>query len=317
MLKAVSAGRCRQVRTMLNAGHDVEQQDECNQTPLIRAIFLEHSRRRENMLRLLLKYEAKPSTPDAVGRNALSWACLYGHAEDVDILLKNADVDLDLNKVDMNGESALFHAATSGSAATVKLMVNALKKFALSLDISNFDGVSPLMQATCLGHDICAVLIQNGGATVSLNGLLPMEDELATAEKWAVKSHPANTRLPSREKDGGSEKNKQGEQPKRGVQTQKPPKFPPIISQAVLQKIKFRENRAVMQRVQTPVDSEDESNYGSEVSYYTEKSFGNINTSSGDHSIFVDDAATWGTGGERVTVISVSQTSSTENNLSR
>ena len=125
LLKSTSAGRSRQVRLLLDSGSSVEEVDNHGQTPLIKAVFVENDSSRQKILRLLLKYGATVSKADVVGRNALAWSCIYGRDEDVAILLENADVDLDVNKTDINGQTALYHAVSSGNASCVKIMVEA------------------------------------------------------------------------------------------------------------------------------------------------------------------------------------------------
>ena len=277
LLKAVSSGRPRQVRLLLESGIYVDATDDCGQTALIRAIFLDNAKYREKMVRILLRYGATVSKTDVVGRNALSWATLYGRSEVVALLLENGDTELDINSGDMNGATPLFHAVSSGSAATVKLLVQALVKYGLSSDVPTLSGVTPLMHAMMLGHDVCASILKNQGmATVGLT-TYDSQKESDVAKRWAKKTLQKN-------------------------QSYSNSKFPPILSQTIAQKIKYRENRAEQLRVNTPVGSDEESSYGSEVSYYTEESFDQINLESPREG--------WEIGSEHA----VSLTSSTEVN---
>ena len=187
LLKAVTTGRTRQVRLLLDLGASTENTDECGQTPLIRAVFVASDRNRDKIIKMLLKKGSVVSKADVVGRNALSWACMYGRDKDVATLLEYADVDIDLNKSDINGQTALFHAVSSGNAATVKMLVNALQKYGLSVDIPDSSGVSPLMHANRLGYDICAsILIHEGNAKVGLSH--NNSDKSSRVEKWAITS---------------------------------------------------------------------------------------------------------------------------------
>jgi len=186
LLKAVRAGRVRQVRLLLDLGSSTEEADDCGQTPLIRAIFIDNDRNRDKIVKTLLRRGAIVSHSDVVGRNALTWACVHGRDTDVALLLEFADVNLDYNKTDINGQTPLFHAVTSGNAATVKLMVSALARYGLSVDEPDFNSTTPLMQAQRLGHDICeSILVFEGGAKV---GLSDSNFEISRREKWAVSS---------------------------------------------------------------------------------------------------------------------------------
>ncbi|KAL4241089.1 hypothetical protein ACF0H5_001867 [Mactra antiquata] len=185
LLKAVTAGRSRQVRLLLDLGASLEEQDDCGQTPLIRAVLLEHDRNRDKIIRILLKRGAIVSKADVVGRNALMWACLYGRDNDVKLLIEHADVDCDFNLADINGQTALFHAVTSGNAATVKLVVTVLMKYGLSTDTTDNRGVTPLMHAVRLKHDICeSILIYEGNAKIGLRDF----DKYNKKDKWAITS---------------------------------------------------------------------------------------------------------------------------------
>jgi hypothetical protein len=103
-------------------------------------------------------------------------------------MIEYADVDIDYNKCDINGQTALFHAVSSGNAATVKLIVSVLMKYGLSADTPDSRGSTPLMQAMRLGHDVCeSILIFEGNAKVGLSGNSEFE-KFNRREKWAVTS---------------------------------------------------------------------------------------------------------------------------------
>jgi hypothetical protein len=253
LIKAVAAARPRQVRLLLEAGVPMENVDDSGQTALVRAVFIANNRSREKIVRALLRFGSQVSSADIVGRNALAWACLYGRDKEVAHMLQYADLDLDLNARDMNNQTALFHAATSGSAATVKLMVDALNRYGLTVDVPDTSGVTPLMHATQLGNDVCAsILIFQGNAKIGLTMNYP--EDLISAERWATKIQ--------REKE-------------KNVISQ----FPPIIPQSTLNRIKYYESKAAQMRALTPFDSDDEctSTYGSEYSYYTDTSIDSLN----------------------------------------
>ncbi|XP_077865260.1 uncharacterized protein LOC144351881 [Saccoglossus kowalevskii] len=215
LLKAVSVGRPRQVRLLLESDVGTETEDDCGQTALIRACYIENLNNQLKIVKMLLKAGADASKTDIVGRTALSWACLYGREKVVSCILDYRD--LDLNQSDMNGCTALFHAVTSGSAATVKFMVDYLRKYALSVDMPNFNGVTPLMQALRLGHDVCAsILIHQGKASTTRR-----DKDFLSAKDWAEKTRKA-----------------------KKMERRRRPTFPPIISRTAANVIQFRENRA-------------------------------------------------------------------------
>lgn len=222
LLKAVTAGRSQQVRLLLQSGAAVDDVDDCGQTPLIRAVFIEHDRMRDRILRLLLRKDAQVSKSDVVGRTALAWSALYGHDMDVKLLLDNTDVDLDLNQVDINGQTMLYHAVASGNAATVKIIVEALLKYGLSVDVTDHEGISPLMHAYRLGYDVCAsILTQQGKAKVGLCSR--NSKDFTVAQIWAQK-YSSDAKVLDMNK------------------------LPPIVSRSVKNRIKFRESLATRSR---------------------------------------------------------------------
>ncbi|XP_022080260.1 neurogenic locus notch homolog protein 4-like [Acanthaster planci] len=196
LVRAISAGRPRQVGMMLEAGANPDERDECGKTPLIHAVFVDDPKSRHKIVKTLLNKGAAVSTADATGRNALSWACMQGKDREVDLLLQYSDPNLDLNHNDVSGRTALFHAATSGSAASVKLMVDSLIERGMSVDVADFNGVTPLMQTLSLGFDVCAtILVKQGKASTTV-----ADSNFLSAFDWAKPSHGSpvpHTHLPA------------------------------------------------------------------------------------------------------------------------
>ncbi len=256
LLKSVMAGRSRQVRLLLESGLSPDMTDECGQTALIKAAFIEQDRSRYIITKILLKAEARVSKVDLVGRNALAWASLYGRDREVAMLLKYADEDLNINWADAQGHTALFHAVTSGNAATVKMVVEALLKYRLSVDVANDNGVTPLMQAAKLGHDVCSsILIQPGGATVGLDMVLRARKKAIGLASQTL----LNTNHIIESKNNGH------------TTIDFASRFPPILSQTVVQQIKEQENKAGQMRMSTSIsDYDDESIYGSDISCFSD-----------------------------------------------
>ena len=218
LLKAVSAGRPHQASLLLDAGANVNQADDCKHTPLVRALFVDRPVVRQKLVKLLLRHGASPDTVDVTGRTALSWACMYGRMAEVSLILQH---DPELNRQDDHGQTPLFYAVCSGNAATVKLVVDALIKYGLSVDVANWKGTTPLLEASRLGHDVCAsILIHQGRANNHCNE--------ACVEKWA------------------------------SAQPQPASKFPPILSQITMNKVKYWENKANQLRVWFVEDSDEE-----------------------------------------------------------
>ena len=292
LLKAVTAGRPRQVRLLLDSGSSVDTCDDCGQTPLIRAVFIEHSRNRERIVRMLLKHAvssgaaASVSSVDVVGRSALSWACLYGREREVGYLLQHhMESTLEvMTQADVSGQTPLFHAVTSGNAACVKMICDQLQQAGFSLETPNHNGVTPLMQALKHGHDVCAsILIQFGGASLG-------PDTLDSYKKYSRRIKTQWAQKCNGQKNTNNDSNNE--------------LFPPIIPEACIHKIQYRENRAKHSTFVTPLDSDNDDE--DEDSTYGSSCLGmSSNTSSSSGSAY--------TGG-RLTTMSFISTSSTEVN---
>ena len=172
LLEAVLRGRIYQVKFLLdNNVENVNKTDENGQTCLMKAIFLgdKLSRTRSKLVKLLLRNGTKVNIVDKNQKTALMWASLLGKDELVGIILREAIVDLDLNVVDLDGNSALHLAATKGYINIVKMLVKALKRFGLDIDRKNFRGMTPMLAAVEQGHGLCVeVLMTEGEASLTV-----------------------------------------------------------------------------------------------------------------------------------------------------
>ncbi|KAK7113813.1 uncharacterized protein [Littorina saxatilis] len=171
LLKAVSSARYTQTKLLLQMGADVNCQDEAGQTPLIRALFLEDPRVRANILRLLLRSGALVSTEDSRERNALMWACTVSPYPDFLLLLRHADVDLNINNKNTTGHTALWIAVDLDKVEIVKELLKELTKHELNVEVPDKEGVTPAMRAAMLGHYNCLRVIishfNNAGKTIN------------------------------------------------------------------------------------------------------------------------------------------------------
>lgn len=144
---AISSGYFPRVRQLLQAGAtptEVEDGPE-GRCPLILAALVRDARWSVGLARILLEYGASVAQVDVQDRNALHYACLYGRAALVPVLLAGADCDL--NARDRKGNSALLCAVTSGCVTVVAAICAALRRYGLSVDQPNRQGLTPLMQA--------------------------------------------------------------------------------------------------------------------------------------------------------------------------
>lgn len=194
LLDAVSRGRIYQVKFLLESGTEgVNRTDENKQTALIKAIFLPDNmqRTRYKIIKILLEYGAQVNIADRNGRTALMWACIRGQEIVARKILDFSIVDIDLNASDRFGNTALFYAASVGQISTVNQLIKTLKRFGLSIDKKNAQGMTPTLEAAKHGHDECTkLLITEGQASQTT---MDPETFLNAAEwNWAEQRSSTN-----------------------------------------------------------------------------------------------------------------------------
>lgn len=171
LLEATEQGRVFMVKYLLDSGDvDVNETDRQGQNALIKACLLEDhvAATRRRLTRLLLSKGANVGNIDVFGRNVLMWACLLGKVDVVKILFAHSLMDLDFNCIDLNGDTALHYVASAGRSGLVAMLVKAMKRFGLSVDKRNNQGITPLFAATKNGKETCARMLLNQGASPNI-----------------------------------------------------------------------------------------------------------------------------------------------------
>ncbi|KAL8619170.1 hypothetical protein ACOMHN_049952 [Nucella lapillus] len=174
VLKAVQSARFTQTRLLVQLGSEVNGRDPESRTPLMHALLLQEPRVRTSFLRLLLRAGAAVSQTDSKKRNALMWACRLSGSEDVRLLLRHSDEDLDLNARNVLGQTALWIAVDGGKLDTVRELLQALSKQDVNSEVADHTGVTPAMRAAALGHLDClrALIAHLNTVTKSSNALM-------------------------------------------------------------------------------------------------------------------------------------------------
>lgn len=116
-----------------------------------------------NVLKYLLKHCPKHviNTTDLKRMTPLHMACISGSADTVRLLL---DAGADPNILDETGHSALLRAAEQGACSVVRQL---LKRDGVEVDACNQDGMSPVYSASRRGHITVVRALIRAGADVN------------------------------------------------------------------------------------------------------------------------------------------------------
>ena len=156
------------VQFFLRNDMDPNLRDQQQRTLLMCACCLVKEKTALKFSNLLLKYKAKIDLQDANGLNALHYAVLNEHKCLVTRFLEFAG-NFDIKKTDRFGNTALMLAVFTRNYDIVRNLVLTLKKYDLSVDKSNNEGISPLILATLQQEDeIAACLIEDGKASTEI-----------------------------------------------------------------------------------------------------------------------------------------------------
>ena len=176
---AIGNKRWRQAKLLIEAGSDINWRGQNKRTPIMEVCFLDDEDGAFGLAKMLLENGAKLDFQDEQGLTALSYACILKRKRLVTLFLQF--VDYDLNAVDKDANTALFHAITVGDLSIVKMIVKKLKYFGLSVDTLNNKGETPLIHALKIGHVQCAdVLIEEGKASLEVRDM----KQFKSAAQW-------------------------------------------------------------------------------------------------------------------------------------
>ena len=160
LIQAIKQGSIRGIQLVIGK-YDAENgscQKEAGTTPLIEACKFGDKRIGLKMAKLLLKSNAEISDTDYLGRNAMHWACSKGQKDIVDLFMKSVE-PVDLNYKDLDGNSVLYHAVSSGDCDFIKYVCRMYDKNGGGVETTNKQGISAVDLALQLGHKSCAALV--------------------------------------------------------------------------------------------------------------------------------------------------------------
>ncbi len=160
LLVATRARQTEAVRALLDAGADVDLQDDILDNPFLYA----GAEGLLDILRLVNEAGADPAITNRYGGIALIPASERGHVETVRYLLAESDVDVD--HVNRLGWTALLEAILlSDGGPRHQEIVALLLEHGADPDLADGDGVRPLAHARARGQTETAHLLEEAGAT--------------------------------------------------------------------------------------------------------------------------------------------------------
>ena len=162
---AIQLHHFTRIRLFLKNGLNANMRDSKKRTLLMCSCSLANQQTALKFVNLLLTYKARIELSDTNGLNALHYAVVCGHERIVSRFLEFAG-NFDINSQDNEGNTALMLAVLTGSLAILQQIVKTLRKYDLSADISNNEGITPLIQATILGeNEMAKCLVTVGRAS--------------------------------------------------------------------------------------------------------------------------------------------------------
>lgn len=132
-------GLHRYIESLINAGHDVDAQDDIGLTALMWA----RGNKKLDIIRTLIKYKCNLDAQDSRGETALMRECYFGDVQTVSVLLA---AGCNVNLQSETGNTALNRVCSFGSRGR-KRIVKMLIEYKCDLNAKNMNGQTPLMCA--------------------------------------------------------------------------------------------------------------------------------------------------------------------------
>ena len=179
-----SVYKCRYQKTkfLLEKGYVVNSKNDYGYNALFAALQIENGPSRRKMLRLLLEYDVDPFECDGKHkRNTLHWAAHMGRSEEIKIIFESYMGEFDFHQRDKGGMTPLHLAACAGHADVVRNIVKEMVRYGMTVDVTDYLGLTPYLHAKRMGYDdIAAILVNDGKASAGKAD----EFSFKKAEEW-------------------------------------------------------------------------------------------------------------------------------------
>lgn len=149
------------IRYLLEAGtSDARESDREGRTGLMYCCFVENDIWAHNIAMTLLEYGARIDDRDRRGLNALHYAIITERI----ILLRQylSSLDFDLHRtVDIHDNTFLHYACSTGNTEVVRLIITAMNRYSIDLNLQNHSGLTAYDLARQFRHEECQNLLRN------------------------------------------------------------------------------------------------------------------------------------------------------------
>ena len=167
LFSSVYECRLRTVQIILDSGININTLNDYGYSTLIVALHIPDPDKRGRVVRYLINRDANPAFRDVRhGRPVLSWACVQDRPVELQFLLRTFTGELDILQKDFAGLTALHYACQSGNANMVSSLCKECRRYGISVDVHDSQGITPYLHANKMGyHKIAKVLYEQGKAS--------------------------------------------------------------------------------------------------------------------------------------------------------
>ena len=164
LTRAIACQASRQTGFLLKQGCDPNLPIGTRQMrPLMVACFVGNKHKRTTIIRILLQHGADPSLTDVYGRSCVMYACGLSLKEEVELLIKNSEYNL--NMADVFGDTTLHVCAKAGVAEVLGVVLGHMQRYRLDISLQNRSHLTPLSLAILNGHCECARMLHGAGVS--------------------------------------------------------------------------------------------------------------------------------------------------------
>ena len=183
LFNSVYKCRFRKVKMMLDKGINVNTLNDYGYNVLIAALHISDPENRGKMFRYLINRNANPTFKDAKhGRSVLSWACILGRPEELQLLLNTFLGEIDILEKDCAGMTSLHHSCQAGYDDIVSILCQECRRYRLCVDVHDKLGLTPYLHAKRLGYNnIAKILHEQGLASTGQSDMFTYRN----GEEWA------------------------------------------------------------------------------------------------------------------------------------